>query len=507
VDRIDPEDPGRLSFMKTWLWIALGLVVVAGMLLLSGEIDLSGDAVTPDHGKLAMESGTYEVDGESYAAGVGTLHAPENRRHPGSRLIELPVIRLRATGPNPAEPVFLLTGGPGDPNIWEHPPVWLLENHDVVMVGYRGVDGAISLRLPEVAEALKSLQVFDDESARALGDAFFAGVTRLESEGVDFDGYTMVDVIDDLEAVRVGLGYDRINLYSMSYGTRLSYIYGLRYPHSIHRSLMGAINPPGRFVWEPADVAELLAHYGELWKNDPEAVAKSPDILQTMRDVLATLPAEWNGLPIMPDRVKFSAQFMLFHTSSAAQVFDAFVAAENGDYSGLAFLSLAIYNTIADAPTWGDYMPKGMTADFEVGRDYLADIAPEGSIIGSPGTMLWAGASMLDAPAFIAGEYRELRTSNVETLLVNGSADFSTPPGNAEELLPYLPNGELVLLSEMGHTRDIANLQPAAFRHLVETFYLEGLVDDSLFNDQAVNFTPDVTFQEMAQQVFAPPSE
>lgn len=460
-------------------------------------------------GNLVTESETYIIDEEQYTADIGTLSALENRDNLESKLIEIPVIRLRATGTNSAEPVFLLAGGPGESNIWENPPVWLLENHDVIMVGYRGVDGSVSPDLPEMTDALRNLYALNSsDSFETVGNAWSAGIQRLESEGVDIDGYTMVDVIDDFEATRQGFGYDSIDLYALSYGTRLAYIYGLRYPESIHRSLQFAVNPPGHFVRDPEMVDEQIAYYGDLWKSDPEAVVKSPDIIKTIQDVLGTLPQEWNSIPVMADRVKLTTQFMLFHTDTAAQVFDAYVAAEQGDYSGLAFLSVAIYDTVAATPTWGDHFAKGLTADYDPNRDYEAEIHPAGSIIGSPGTILWTGAEYIEQlPTLIPEEYRQLQYSDVETLLVNGSIDFSTPIENAEELLPYLPNGKLVILSEMGHTHDVAGLQPEAFHHLVETFYLEGVVDDSRFTYESMNFTPAMTFQQLAEIVLAPPEE
>ena len=494
--------------MKAFRWISLVLAIVllASALIACGEDEEATPTPTP-LGSLVMESGTHEIDEELYAADIGTLSAPETRSKPGSRLIELPVIRLRATGQNPAEPVFLLSGGPGDSNIWEHPPVWLLENHDVVMVGYRGVDGSVSLDLPELAEVLKNLQTFSGDSVEAMGNAFSAGIQRLENEGVDLDGYTMVDAVDDMEAAREGFGYETIDLYAKSYGTRLAYIYGLRYPESIHRSFQFAINPPGRFIWDPEMVDAKINYYGNLWRNDPEAVAKSPDIVKTMQYVLDTLPQEWNGMPVMPDRVKFATQFMLFHTDSAAQVFDAYVAAEQDDYSGLAFLSIAVYDTIATTPTWGDYLPKGLTADYDPNRDYEAEIHPPGSIIGSPAMILFAGAKYIEGPGtFIPEEYRQLQFSDVETLLVNGNIDTSTPVENAQELLPYLRNGELVVLSEMGHTHDVDGMQPEAFHHLVATFYREGVADDSMFTYEPMNFTPAMTYQQLAEMVLlAPP--
>ena len=127
---------------------------------------------------------------------------------------------------------------------------------------------------------------------------------------------------------------------------------------------------------------------------------------------------------------------------------------------------------------------------------------PAGSIIGSPvskqdwGSFQKGGWPIKPIPK----EYRKLQYSDVETLLINGSVDFSTPAESAKELLPYLRNGKLVILAEMGHVSDVENIQPEAFQHLVERFYLEGIVDDSRFTYQPMNFTPSQTFQDIAKQ-------
>jgi pimeloyl-ACP methyl ester carboxylesterase len=195
---------------------------------------------------------------------------------------------------------------------------------------------------------------------------------------------------------------------------------------------------------------------------------------------------------------------MLMHRADAARVFDAYVAAENGDYAGLAFMSVAYEQVIPTLTNWGDRISKAFSADYDPDRDYLADMNPPGSILGSPLSM--------ELPALNDGwpiqpipqEYRTLRESKVETLLVNGSIDFSTPVENARELLPFLPNGELVVLSEMGHSDgDLVLRQPEAMLHLLETFYLSGEIDESQFEYVPMDFTPDKTFQQMAREFVA----
>src|SRR5436305_14681857 len=79
----------------------------------------------------------------SYAADCGTLVVPENRAKRRSRLIALPVIRIHARSAHPGAPVFRLEGGPGLSNMHFKKASRLAGNHDVVLVGYRGVDGSV----------------------------------------------------------------------------------------------------------------------------------------------------------------------------------------------------------------------------------------------------------------------------------------------------------------------------------------------------------------------------
>ena len=90
----------------------------------------------------------------SYAADCGTLVVPENRADPKSRLIALPVTRIRARSDDPAEPIFRLEGGPGGTNMEFERASRFADDRDVVLVGYRGVDGSARLDCPEVESAL-----------------------------------------------------------------------------------------------------------------------------------------------------------------------------------------------------------------------------------------------------------------------------------------------------------------------------------------------------------------
>ena len=107
------------------------------------------------------------------------------------------------------------------------------------------------------------------------------------------------------------------------------------------------------------------------------------------------------------------------------------------------------------------------------------------SILGNAGTeFVWAGGRMPNVwPANASdNQYSKVRVSRVPTLLIGGTLDFATPARNAtRELLPYLPNGHQVVLSELGHTTSFWNYEPKASTRLLNAFFDDGKVDKSLY--------------------------
>ena len=442
---------------------------------------------------VGREGCMYERGDVEYAAECGTIVVTENRSEPDSRLIALPVIRVHALADNPAEPIFWLAGGPGDSNMHFPGLKGLIEYHDIVMVGYRGVDGSVVLECPEMSGAITGVgdDLLSEASIANFGEATIQCAERLEAEGVDLDGYSIPEEVEDMEAARTALGYERVNLLSGSYGTRVAMIYSWMYPDSLHRSAMIAVNPPGHFVWEPDVIDAQIAYDTELCARDPECSARTDDLAKTVWNVSHEVPERWLLIPIDPGKVRFITHFMLFHRGTSATAFDAYLAAEGGDPSGLALMSLAYDFMAPSLTTWGDWAAKG-SIDYDPARDWIAEMYPPNSILGSPTSLLIGGAAQLRGGwpvAPIPDEFRDVQPSQVETLLVSGSIDYSTPSQFAtEELLPSLSNGEQVILSEFGHFDDIWGFQKEAKRHLLVAFYDTGEVDESLFTYQPMDF-------------------
>jgi pimeloyl-ACP methyl ester carboxylesterase len=234
-----------------------------------------------------------------------------------------------------------------------------------------------------------------------------------------------------MEAARVGLGYERINLLSGSYGTRVAMIYAWMYPESIYRSAMIAVDAPGATVHEPEMVDGQIEYCADLCAQDRKqrgCSTRTDDLAETMRAVSRSMPKRWLFLPINAGLVKVATFQRLESTEEAPVMFDVWLAAAEGDPSGMALLTLLGPRLLASAAVWGDNAAKRTSlGEYDPARDYRAELNPPDSIFGSPGTTI-AYAEYTGWPAnLIPEEYRMVQPSDVETLLVSGSIDFNTP--------------------------------------------------------------------------------
>src|SRR5437763_16014029 len=161
--------PARIVALVLISLTALGLAY----LHFSGGTDPVSVPSGAHAGQLKLHSCHYATESGSYAADCGTLVVPESRHKAHSRLIALPVTRIRARSAHPGAPIFRLEGGPGLTNMDFAKASRFADDHDVVLVGYRGVDGSVRLDCPEVESALKhSTDFLGQKSFRAYAEAF-----------------------------------------------------------------------------------------------------------------------------------------------------------------------------------------------------------------------------------------------------------------------------------------------------------------------------------------------
>lgn len=287
-------------------------------------------------------------------------------------------------------------------------------------------------------------------------------------------------------------------------------IYAWRYPESIHRSLMIAVNPPGHFVWVPETTDEQIRYYSDLCSQDETCSGRTDDLAASMRNTATDMPDRWLFLPIKEGNTKLASFFGLMNTTSevnplsAPMTLDTWLSAADGDASGFWFMSFLADLAFPESFIWGELAATAML-DTQFADGYFAAGGDRDSILGNLGTdFLFAGGGLTDAwpPSADNDEYRRVRTSEVETLLIGGTVDFSTPPEFAtSELLPFLPNGHQVVLAEFGHSDDFWEYQPEASTRLINAFFDTGEVDDSLYTHRTMDFGTSVTQTALAKGI------
>ena len=466
--------PRRIAALLLIALTATGLLLIAD--------DPRRVSVPPgaQAGHLDLEACEYD----GLPAECGTLVVPENRRDPESRNIALPVTRVLARSDHPAEPILRLEGGPGKTNMRFPAAARFAERHDVVLVGYRGVDGSVRLDCPEVATAMGRPRDLLSSAVRTdMKAAYEDCAERLQHEGVDLAGYTVPQRADDLEAARRALGYGRVNLVSESAGTRYALVYAQRYPGAVHRSVMIGANPPGHFLWDGAVADEQIDRYGAT---------------RTLRDT--EVPDQWMGLPVHAGNVRLGSFWGLMNNGeetaplTAPMTIDAWESSARGDASGLWMQSLLANLVFGGSQVWGEVAAMAR-ADRTAARRYFAHAGDTRNLARAASGFLFGEGDLLEAwPASADDDaYSRTRPIGTETLLVNGRMDLATPPHGARRLLEHLPNGRHVVLGWQGHTDDFWSDQPAASTRLITAFLQTGRVDRSLYREREIDLEPSVT--------------
>jgi pimeloyl-ACP methyl ester carboxylesterase len=189
-----------------------------------------------------------------YNPECGYLIVPENRARADSRLIRLHVgiFRNRA-GTRNLDPGIKISGGPGSSGLntaaymLEKGMDALLDQRDFIVFDQRGT-GYSRPRLDcperiEITSAVLGGRLTAEESAQAIIEAFRRCRDRLIAEGVDLSAYSSAASAADINDLRMVLGYEQLNVYAISYGTRLALTLMRDYPNAVRSAVLDSSYP------------------------------------------------------------------------------------------------------------------------------------------------------------------------------------------------------------------------------------------------------------------------
>lgn len=172
----------------------------------------------------------------------GYLTVPERHENPGGQQIELAVAIVRATDPNPRpDPVVYLEGGPGGSALWGLEGwlnIPLLDSRDLILFDQRGTGYSIPGLFCDAYE-----YDFDPEDVEII-EYETACAEALTADGIDLGAYNSAQSAQDVVMLVEALGYDQVNLYGISYGTRLGLTILRDQPQIVRAAILDSPYPP-----------------------------------------------------------------------------------------------------------------------------------------------------------------------------------------------------------------------------------------------------------------------
>jgi len=412
----------------------------------------------------------------------GFLLVPEDRTDPHSATIQLAVAIFKTPSATPApDPVIFLQGGPGGRVIQDFAPLVMshqldlanqFDNHDLIFIDQRGTGYSTpSLQCPEYINVLfmTDQNLPPDQQVTQQDNALVQCHDRLVKSGIKLSAYTTYSDAADVHDLIGALKLQQVDLYGVSYGTRLALEVMRSFPQHIRSVVLDSTVPAQeRLITSvPSDLARV---YSVLFKGcaaDPSCNAKYPSLESVFYADVASLNAHPATFQTQdPENNKtYTVIFtgnnfadLLFSTFYATNVIPALPGmiyqVQQGNYNIPSLLYGPLF--LDDSVSWGMYFSVECAEDLAfttpqavaaAGQAYPQQIRSY-ELTGLKGE--FPVCSAWKVPAVAKSESQPV-TSAIPTLVLEGEYDPITPPTNGALAAKTLHNSYQYLFPASGH--------------------------------------------------------
>jgi pimeloyl-ACP methyl ester carboxylesterase len=421
------------------------------------------------------------VPGVQMVARCGRIEVLESPDNPKSRRIPLRVVVVPAAKEPLPDPVLFLSGGPGQGAADLAVPLvarmsFLRERRDLILIDQRGTGASNPLTCPPVRDTQDLMgAIFDVERLRACRQQL---ATR-----ADLERYTTSAAAADYDTVLAALGYRQVNIWGVSYGTRLALEIARRSPERVRSLMLEGVVPP-TFAWptygaRDADAAldaviddceadnECRAQYSTFRRDVDRAfraLHKQPAAV-TVRDPWMGSQAQvsfgWSDLAY--------ATRGLLYGGEALQLPGMFRSAASARYETLAQAYISRARALGQEIATGVHLGVYCAEDVPFVNQDEARRHAQGTPLGTYLLDQYVRACSVWPRGAIPPDFRTPVRSSVPTLIMAGRRDPVTPPWSAEEAARTLPRARVLVWHKGGHGYD-GSPNPSCKRSLIETF-------------------------------------
>ena len=409
-------------------------------------------------------------------ARCGWLAVPENPAAPEGKTIRLHVAVAPAVARVPkADPLFFFAGGPGQ----SASESWVMlrpilekirKDRDIVLVDQRGTGQSNPLKCP-MEEQEDALQTSVDlELIRRL--------SRQCLDGLEADPrmYTTTIAMGDIDLVRKAMGYERINLLGISYGTRAAQVYLRHFPGQVRTVVLDSVVPMelalgqehglmlDRAIAQVFADCELDAACRERY---PTGTAELREYISGLRlqpreiDFIHPYSGQEEKLLVTADVLAVAIRFLSYSSQTQAMLPLLVHEAVSNDILGrLATQAILISGALSEQISRG--MELSVTCSEDV--PYLkTNAASADTLLGATFHEVLLASCEAWPHGEVPPDFHAPVTAVVPVLLLSGARDPVTPPAYATDTAAHFPNSRVLIAPGQGHSvsthpclRDIA---------------------------------------------------
>ncbi len=439
-------------------------------------------------------------DGSTHIVTTGRIRVPEVHAETGksSRTVELAFIRVRRSANPGLSAHIVLAGGPGDSgvnlvrNIAQQGGAGLLNlfDGDIIGIDQRGtgdslpnlsVKASYPLPLDQAGSLDLWLPLMESTSSKVA--------TEFRSRGIRLEAYNTRESAEDVNDVRLALGYEKLSLWGRSYGSHLALAVLKQHQENIDRMIL--VGPEGLDqTWKLPSQADASLQTISEQANEPELLR----IMQSVIDRLKKSPVTLNVVdPTMqkPIAITIGAFDLQWVTTQAlgnpramATLPAAYRKMAKGDFQSIAQLVLMFRKRLGVESAM-KHMMDGSSGASTKRREQIereAATAMLGNALNFPGMYLSKAWGVQD----LGDDFRAPVVSNVPTLILAGELDPRTPASNGQAIAKTLPNAKVIVIRNATHQFDMFG--SADIRNLLARFLRKESITEKSISLPPIDF-------------------
>jgi pimeloyl-ACP methyl ester carboxylesterase len=395
----------------------------------------------------------------------GKFSVFENRQTRSGRKIDLNIVVLPALDTtSKQEPLFDLAGGPGVAStraagLYAGDLKEYRRHRDVVLVDQRGTGKSNALDCKRGS----SPQAFLDEM---YPTKYVLDCRKELQKRADLAQYSTPIAMDDLDEVRAALGYDKISLFGLSYGTRAALVYIRQHGEHVSKAVLMGVAPTNNVLpmWISRDAQRAMNLLLSDCTEDQSCHAAFPNIRSELSGVLESLarrPARLryllpeNGKPVWVtihrDIFAEKLRTQLYEADKARALPYIIHEAARANFAPFLEIAIPVDRKKPDFISDGMYLSVTCSEGTPAIDAAAAARINAGSWFGNYRIAQQKRACSLWSGGELPKSYEEPVTSAVPMLLLSGNMDPITPPEWGNEVAAHLTNSKHVIVPYQGH--------------------------------------------------------